>query len=100
MEFPFYIICCFSHAVFNILSLSLIFYHFNYNVSWCVLLWVNTVLDFQCLLDLNVCFLSQVMEVFIYYVFTYVFSPFLSFFFYLDTYNANISELDIIPEVS
>ena len=31
--FTLYIACCFSLAAFNILSLSLIFFHFIYNIS-------------------------------------------------------------------
>ena len=37
---------CFSLAGFNILSLSLIFCHFNYNVSWCRSVWVHLVCDY------------------------------------------------------
>ena len=48
-----YLTCCFSLNVFN--SLFIFNYgHFKYNLSWCVLLWVNFVLDSLCFLDLDV----------------------------------------------
>ena len=45
---------------------------------WYGPLWVDPVWDSLCFLDLDVCFLPQVRNVFSYYVFTYVFCPFLS----------------------
>ena len=53
-------------VAFNNLSLS--FCHFDYNVSWHVPLWVNPVWDSLGFLDLGSCFLSQVREVFTYYL--------------------------------
>ena len=47
------LVCChFSLVVFNILSLSLIFYEFDYYVSWCVLPLVYPAWDSLCFLDL------------------------------------------------
>ena len=69
-------------------------------MSWCVPLWVNLVWYYLYFLDLNVCFLFQVREVFSYYLFNYVLNPFLSLFSFLDAYSANISALDVVPEVS
>ena len=42
---------------------------------WCVPLWVNPVWDSLYFLDLDVCFFSQVREVFSYSLFNYVLSP-------------------------
>ena len=53
-----------------------------------------------CFLDLDVCFLPQVREVFSYYLFKYSLCPFLSLFFFWDPYSANVSMLDVVPEVS
>ena len=74
MGVPLYVTCCFFLATFNFN-----FCHFNYSVFWCVPLWVNPEWDSLCFLDLDVCFLSQIREVFSYYVFKYVLSPFLFF---------------------
>ena len=52
-----------------------------------------------CFLELGDCFLSQIREVFSYYVFKYVLSPFLSLFSW-DPYNENISVIDGVSEVS
>ena len=67
-----------SIAVFNILFLSLIFCHFHYNMSWCGPFCVDPVWNSLCFLNLDVCSLSQVREVFSYYVFKYVLCLFLS----------------------
>ena len=40
------------------------FCHFNYNVSWCGVLWVHLVWNSLCFMDLNVSLISQVKEVF------------------------------------
>ena len=64
---------------------------------WCGPLWVDPVSNSLCFLELVVSSLSQVMEVFSYYVFKYVLCPFMSLFY---SYNANGSILDIVLEVS
>ena len=69
-------------------------------MSWYGPLWVDLIWDSLCFLDLDVCFLSQVREVFSYYVFRYVLSTFLSLFSFWDLYNVNVSMLDVFPEVS
>ena len=66
MEVLLYIICCFSLAPYYSLFIFN-FPHFNYNVSWCGPFLVGPVWDFLCFLVLDVCFLSQVSEVFGYY---------------------------------
>ena len=45
MGFPLYVICCFSLAASNILSLCLVFVSFIRCVSWCVSPWVYSVWD-------------------------------------------------------
>ena len=77
-----------------------IFCYFNYSVSWCGPLWADPVWDSLCFLDLDVCFHSQVREVFIYYVSKYVLCPFLSLFSFWYPYNVNVSMLDDVSEVS
>ena len=96
---PLYVICCFSLLAVNVLSLSLVFVSLI-TVSWCVPLWVNPVWESLCFLGLGDCFLSQVREVFSYYVFKYVLKPLCSLFSLWDPYNANISVLDVVPVVS
>ena len=64
-----------------------IFCHFNYIVSWYILLCVDPLCDFLYPLDLDVCLFVclfvflQIREDFSYYIFSYVFSIFLSFSF-------------------
>ena len=53
-----------------------------------------------CYLDLGDYILSQVREIFSYYLFKYLIRPFLSFFSFWGTYTANTSALDVVPEVS
>ena len=77
MQLPMFVTCCFSFAPFNSVFLSFFFFHFNYNESWCGPLWVDPVLALLCLLALDVCFLSQVTEVFSSYVFRQVLHCFL-----------------------
>ena len=56
-----YVDCCISLAAFKTL-LIFNFCHFNYNVSWCVSLWVALIWDSLEFLDLDVCFLSEILE--------------------------------------
>ena len=70
-----YIPSCFSLAAFNVLFN---FCHFNYSVSLFGSLWFGLVEDSLCFLDLDVCFLSQVREVFSCYVFKHTLCNFLS----------------------
>ena len=94
MGVPLCIICYFSFAAFNILSLSLISLIFNYNAS-CISLWVNFIWDFLGFLELGDSFLYQIREVFSFYVFSYVFCLFLSLFSFWDPNEANIIALDV-----
>lgn len=48
-----------------------------------------------CFLDLDVCFLHQVRDIFSHYFFEYVFCLLL-----LGPHNANVNMLDVVPEVS
>ena len=77
MGVPLPIVCGFSLTAFNIFF-TFNFCHFNYSVSWCGLFWVDPFWDSLCFLNLIVCFLSHVREVFSYYVFKDVFCSFLS----------------------
>ena len=72
-----YVIYCISLAAFNISSLSLTC-QFDYQVSWHVPPWVYPAWDPLHFLDLGDCFLSQVKEVFSYYLFKYFLRSFLS----------------------
>ena len=65
------------------------FCHFNYNVSWCVPLWVNSVWDSLCFLDLGDHFLPQIRKLLT------LMPPII-----WNSYSANITALDVVPEVS
>ena len=54
----------FLYSGWQSLGHSMKFCHFNYNVSWCGVLWVHLVWNSLCFLDLNVSLISQVKEVF------------------------------------
>ena len=77
MGVPLPIVCGFSPTAFNIFF-TFNLCHFNYSVSWCGLFWVDPFWDSLCFLNLIVCFLCHVREVFSYYVFKDVFCSFLS----------------------
>ena len=53
-------------------------------MSLCAPFWINPVGISLCFLDLDVCLLSQVREVFSSYIFKYVYRPFLSLFSFRD----------------
>ena len=53
----------------------------------------------HCFPDLNVCFLSQVKEVFSYY-FSNKFSALFSLSSFWDPYNANVNMINVVPETS
>ena len=75
MGVPLYITCCFFLSAFNILSLSLCF-------AVLIIVCLGVVLFgliLLCFLDLDVCFLSQVRDVFSYCVFRCVLCHFLAF---------------------
>ena len=88
-----------------IVSLFLNSCHFIYNMS-CVFFFGLILFGTLWFMDLHICFLSQVREIFCCYDFRYVLWPFLSFSLSLslssfwDSYNANISIFDNVPEVS
>ena len=96
MGVPLYITCCFSLDSFNSLSLPLTFV-ILITVCLGIGLILYGTLHFP---DLGDCFLSQVREVFSYYLFKYVISPFLSLLSFWDPYNVNISAPDVVLEVS
>ena len=85
----------FSLAVFNILSLCLVFISL---ISMClgVSPWVYPVWDSLCLLHLIDYFLFRVGEIFNYNLF----KNFLIIFFSWDAYNLNAGAFDIVLEVS
>lgn len=63
--------CCFCNSLFT--------FHFCYlnpHMSWCGPLWFHLVWESLYFLDLGVCFLSWLREVFNYYYFKYVICPF------------------------
>ena len=64
-------------------------------MSWEVEPWVYPVLDSLCFLDLGDDFLPHFREVFNYYLLKY----FLMVFFW-DSYDSNVGEFNIVPEVS
>ena len=74
---PLYAICYFFLAPSNILSLSLIF-AILITMYLGMFIFGLILYGALCFLDLDVSFLSQVREIFSYYVFKYVHSPFLS----------------------
>ena len=93
-EVPFYVTSCFSLAAFNTLSLILaILITMSF---WCGRFWVDPVWNCLCFLDLYICFLSQVREVFSHYVFKYVLCLPFSFW---NPYNANVSMLNVVSKV-
>ena len=47
-------------------------------MSWSGPLWIERIKDPLCFLDLDVCFLSKIREVFSYYIFKYVLYTFFS----------------------
>lgn len=88
---------CFSLSGFNILSLSSIF---AILITMCLFrpVGVDPVLYSLYFLELDVCFLSQIKDVFRYYVIKYVLSHFL--FSFWDPYHAKVSILDAVSEIS
>ena len=88
-----------SHAVFNILSLCLVFVSL---ISMClgVLLLGFILYGTLCLSDLTDYFFFHVWEIFNYNLFKKFLIPFLLLFFFWDPYNSNVGAFDIVPEVS
>ena len=99
MGIPFYVICCFSLAAFNIFSLYLTF---DSLINMClgVFLFGFILYGTLCFLDLIDYFLSHVGEVFDYNLFKYFLRPFLFLFFFLDPYDSNVGAFNVVPEVS
>ena len=99
MGIPLCVICWFSLALFNICSLCLTFVSL---INVCVrvfclgyLVWVS--LGF---LDLAGYFPLHYGDTFNYYFLKYFLMPFLSVFFFWDSYDLNIGTFNIFPEVS
>ena len=99
MGFHLYVICCFSLAAFNILSLCLVFVSLIMYVSWCVSPWIYPAWDSLCLLDLIDYFLFHVGEIFNYNLFKNFLISFLFLFYFWDPYNSNVGVFDIVPDV-
>ena len=98
MGFPIYVICCFSLAAFNILSLCLIFVSLSNICLGMFLLgfimygtlctsWSWLTISFPMLEEFSPISASK-----------FFLDP--SFFFFWDPYNLNVGALDIVPEVS
>ena len=85
MGIPLYVICCFSHAAFNIFSLYLIFDILINNALVCFSLDLSC-MGLSALRRLDH-FLSHIKEVFNYNLFKYFLSPFLFLYFFCDPYN-------------
>ena len=99
MGISLYIICCFSLAAFNILSLYLIFDSLI-NMCLCEFLLGFILYGTVCFLDLINYFLSLNREVFNYNLFKYFLSPFLFLFFFWDPYTLNIGVFNVVLVVS
>ena len=109
MGFPLYVICCFTLAAFNILSLCLVFVSL---ISMCGRKEPDTTerlnwTELTCFslgypvwdsvpLGLNWLFLFDVREIFNYNLFKNFLIPFLFLFFFWDPYNLNVGAFDIL----
>ena len=94
-----YVICCFSIAAFNILSLCLVFVSL---ISMCLIVFSS--LSLFCmrlfvLLGLDY-FLFHVGEIFNHNLFKIFLIPFLFLFFIWYPYNSNVDVFEFVPEVS
>ena len=69
-------------------------------MSWGVSPWVYPVWDSLGFLDMGGYFLPHLREVFNCYLLKYFLTPFLFIFFFWDTYDSNVGEFNIVPEVS
>ena len=67
-------------------------------MSWRGSVWVHLVWHSLCFPYLDIYFLLQVQKVFSHNFIKYIFDPFLSLFFW-DPCNANVSMLDVLPEI-
>ena len=88
--------CSFSGFFF---FFFLVFNFCNYNVPWCFPLWIDPFRD-SMLPQCEPLFLSQVREIFSYYIFKYILCPFLFLFSFLVSYNVYVSVFDVVPEFS
>ena len=87
MGVPLFVICCFSFAAFNILSLIFVIL-----IAVCLGVFPFGLIlhGSLCFLDLGDCFLFHIGEVFNYYLFKYLLRLFLSVVSFWDPYNMNI----------
>ena len=83
-----------------ILALCLIFVTLINYVCWGVSPWVYPVWDSLGFLDLGGYFLPHFREVFNSYLLKYFLMPFLFVVFFWDSYDSNVGEFNIVPEVS
>ena len=98
MGIPLCVIYCFSLAAFNICSLCLIFVNL---IDMCLGYFT---LGLSCLglsgfLGLGGYFLPHLREVFTYYLLKYFLMAFLVVFFFWDSYDSNVGEFHIVPDV-
>ena len=98
MGFPLYDTCCFSFAIFNILSLCLVFVSL---ISMCLGVFLLQFIPYGtlCLLNLIDYLLYHVGAIVNYYLFKIFLICYL-FPFFWDTYNSHFGAFDIVPEVS
>ena len=98
MGIPLCVISCFSLAAFNICSLCLIFVNL---INMCLGVFRLGFILFGtlCFLDLGGYFLPHFREVFNYYLLKDFLMIFLSVFFFWDSYDLNVGEFNIVPEV-
>ena len=98
MEIPLCVICCFFLAAFNICSLCLIFINL---INICLEVFRLGFILFGTLgfSDLGGYFLPHFRKVFNYYLLKYFLTAFL-FVFFWDSYDSNVGEFNIVPEVS
>ena len=99
MGFPLCVTCCFSLAVFNVLSLCLVFVSLI-NTYLVMFLLGYILYGTLCLLDLMDYFFFHIGEIFNYNPFKKFFIPFLFPFLFWEPYNLNVGAFSFVPEVS
>ena len=94
---------CNLRTSFILLLLSFFFFittfcKFNYSMSSCWPAFVDFDGNSLCLLDLHVCFLPQIREIFSYYFLKLTFCPLFSLLFFWDSYITNVTMFDGVIE--
>ena len=98
MGIPLFVICCFSHAAFNICSFCLIFISL---INMCLGVFHIVFILFETLgfLDLGGYFFPHFRDVFNYYLINYFLMPFL-FVFFWGSCDLDVGVFNIIAEFS